>query len=159
MSLLNRTGLDRRFVFFALLSVVLAALIIPLFGFVASALMGVGGAPEDNPVSEMASVYLITVALGVTMTLFALPVTLPASVGLWIASHWVLFDLYSEIWRIRIAAAVSGLAGCAGFIFWFSAFNDQVMSLSFVLVLMPGVVIAALVSAEIVYRSARRELA
>jgi len=154
----DRLGLDRRFVFFALLSVLFAALIIPVFGFVASAFMSPGVAPENNDASEIASIYMITVALGLGMTLLALPVTLPASVGLWVASHWLLFDLYGEKWRIRIAAIVSGLAGCVGFFLWI-AFNGQEVNLPFVLVLLPGVVIAVIASAEIVYRPSKRKSA
>ncbi len=156
MGPVGRFGMDRRFVYFAILSIVLVAVLVPFAGFVYSSLTGV--ALGDEPISEMIDVYFLTVLMSVAMALFALPVTLPVGLAAWAASHWFLFDRSSEKWRIRIAAAVSGVAGTAGLAFWLAVLNDQDKWRSIVLVLTPTVLIGALISAEIIYRTAKREI-
>lgn len=159
----NPLGLNRRFAFFAVLSSVGSVVLASAVGL-GSALIGniffqqeIEVPPGSGLITEMVTIFFLTIMIGLVMAVTALPVTLPSSVIVWFVSLKYFSGRVTEKWRIRISAGLSGLAGALGFILlvnWMDSMGGPGFWPMFTLV--PLVMVAAIASAEFVYRSARK---
>jgi hypothetical protein len=156
-------GLNRRFVYFAILSsvssVVLVATIIVASSLFGNLLLSQGFEvrPGSGVITEAVAMFFITIAIGLVMAVTALPLSLPSSGIVWFASLNFFAGKVTEKWRIRFAASVSGLAGALGFLFWLNWLDSLGgATFPFILVLVPAVMLAATASAELIYRPATK---
>ncbi len=156
----NPYGMNRQLFYFALLTVIAAVLLLPFVGAAASYFLFADGPveePLENPLLEMVSVYFITVFIALLMAIMALPLTVPLGLVAWFASHRFLAEKLEQKWRIRFAAALAGLTPSVGFAFVFAWQFGEEKWPSISLIVATTVLLAVLISAEIIYRPARRK--
>ena len=155
-------GLNRRFIFFVLLSGVGSVVLVTIIGL-GTALIGniffqreFEVPPGSGIITEAITIFFLTIMIGLVVAVMALPVTLPCSVIVWFASLKYFSGRVTEKWRIWNSAGLSGLAGAIGFILWVN-WMDSMGGPGFwpMLTLVPLVMVAAIASAEFVYRPAR----
>ena len=158
-------GLNLRFLSFAVLSTVSSVVLVSAI-ILGTSLIGnifflqeFEVPPGSGVFTEAVSILFLTILIGLVMALTALPLSLPSSVIVWFASLACLSGKVAGKWRIRISACLSGLAGSAGFILWVNLLDpNREGGLAFMLFLGPAVMVAALASAEFIYRPAGREM-
>lgn len=103
-----------------------------------------------DPRAMLPALYFFTLT-GLIAAVFAWPLTLPLSLGVWVLAFTLFNRLgQSEPRAAAIAAALAGFAGAAGFALWTTS---EVASSVFLFVL-PGSLAGAVLSAGVLYRGA-----